>query len=255
MDILNTLIKQGFSENQAAIYIALLKHNGASPGEVSQETGIKRPTCYLELQKLEQKGFTESKKTDKKIMYMPVSPEYLLEKCQKNVENLEKSLQKMQELNQKSFQIPHASIYQGIQGIIHVMEHTLGASTDILGWANVELIYSNKEIFENHAVSYHRRRIEKKIWIRSLYKDDKWGRKLQQEGEKTYRETFLLPEEIFPFPGELKIFDDKIITISTKDMVGTIIQNQHIADTYRSLFWHQFEYAKNLASKKPSHEY
>src|SRR4051812_11252942 len=77
MDIPNVLEQIGLTSKQALVYLALLELGSASVQSIAQKAGLKRPTTYLILDELQQKGVV-SLVPQKKSLFTAESPERLL---------------------------------------------------------------------------------------------------------------------------------------------------------------------------------
>ena len=51
------LIEAGFSEKEAKVYLALLELGEGNIAKITQKSGIKRATVYLEIEALKSKGY------------------------------------------------------------------------------------------------------------------------------------------------------------------------------------------------------
>jgi len=68
------------SDKEAKIYFTLLKLGEAQPSSIARICWENRGNTYMILQKLEKKWFTNKTFKNKKIFYIAISPEIILEK-------------------------------------------------------------------------------------------------------------------------------------------------------------------------------
>ena len=68
MDLSKKLIKLGFTQKQALVYLACLQLGVATVLQIAQFAGLKRPIVYLILDDLEEKGLVSKVKEAKKVM-------------------------------------------------------------------------------------------------------------------------------------------------------------------------------------------
>jgi len=123
------------------------------------------------------------------------------------------------------------------------MEDTLTTSTELLCWANPNLVFG---LLKEYYPSYIKKKVERKIWLRGIFCKDDTAEIFKLKGKEELREIYLVPKSKYPFKNEINIYDDKVSIISHEDNVGIIIQNQNIADTQRAIFNLAFDYAKTL---------
>lgn len=76
-DLVNKMVKIGFTVYESKTYLALLKHNPATGYEISREAGVPRSVIYSVLKKLENYGYVASIH-GKPQRYIPLSPKQLL---------------------------------------------------------------------------------------------------------------------------------------------------------------------------------
>lgn len=243
MDILKILEQIGLSEKEAKIYLKLLELREALPSTLAKRANVKRPTTYVILEQLLQKGLVSHVKKGKLFYFRAQSPHSLLEDQQKKYKDLEKALPELINLNEKYTATPQMSVYEGEKGLIQIMEDTLTTKTELLCWADVDLAVGS---LRSYYPSYIAKKVKRKIWLRGIFSYSKLALRFKETGEKELREVYLIPKEKFPFKNEINIYDDKVAIISHKDQVGVIIQNKDIADTQRSIFNLGFEYAEIL---------
>ena len=178
------------------------------------------------------------------MYFRALSPYSLIEDQHKKYSALEEALPELLSLNSKFVATPQMTLYEGENGIIQIMEDTLTTSTEILCWADVSLAVGT--VLGDYYPSYVKKKVERKIFLRGIFCDDKLAREFKAKGKEELREVRLISKKKFPFKNEINIYDDKVAIISHEDKIGVIIQNKAIADTQRSIFELGWEYAKML---------
>lgn len=246
MDLQKTLQNIGLSDKESKIYLTLLELNEALPSTISRKAGVKRPTTYVVLEQLQEKGLISHVKRGKTLYYRALNPHSLLEDQYQKYTDLEEALPELTSLHERYAARPQMTVFEGKKGLIKIMEDTLKTSTELLCWADVELAV---DTLKDYYPKYIKTKVERNIWLRGVFADTKTARKFKERGDEELREIYLVPKEKFPFKNEINIYDDKVAIISQRDMVGVIIQNKDIADTQRAIFEMGFEYAKGLEEK------
>lgn len=61
MEIADVLQKIGLQQKESAVYLALLELGTADVSGIAKKAGIKRPTCYLVLDDLKNRGLVSGK--------------------------------------------------------------------------------------------------------------------------------------------------------------------------------------------------
>lgn len=238
----DTLIKVGLTEKEARIYLALLSLHEATVSEIARRSRVKRPTAYLALGALEERGLVTHVERRSVLHFRALNPYLLAEAQQERCREIERILPELVSLAATADPRPQMSVYEGSAGLRQIMEDTLSASSEILCWANMSVITTT--VFKDYWKSYVKKRVAKKIPVRCVFTLDPVGLESKRRAREELREVYLVPKELFPFRNEINIYDDKLTIISHQDLIGVVIQNQNIADGQRAIFNLAFEYAK-----------
>lgn len=244
MELYKTLTDIGLTEKEAKIYLVLLELGEALPSFIAKKAGVKRPTTYLILEQLCEKGLASTIKKSTYEYYQPIHPKVLIEDQEEKLLALQKALPELIDLHSLYSVSPQVSFFQGREGIIHIMEDSLKTKTELLCWADVTL--ATQTLLKDYYPSYIGKKIKRKVWLRGIFSYDKYALDVKRRSKKELREVYLIPKDKFPFKNEINIYDDKVAIISHQDQLGVIIQNQNIADTQKAIFNLGFEYAKIL---------
>ena len=96
------LTKLGFSENEAKIYLELLKNKDIQAGLLSKNTGINRRTTYDSLQRLIEKGYVGFNISANKKIFFAMNPKVIIKNLKEMEEEAEKIIPSLMKLdNQK----------------------------------------------------------------------------------------------------------------------------------------------------------
>lgn len=233
----------GLNEKESKIYLTLLGLDESLPSSIARKSGLKRPTTYVILQQLQKKGLVSHVKRHGSLYFRSVHPKLLLEEQKTRLEKLELAIPELTSLHERFEITPQMSVFEGKEGLIQIMEDTLTTKTEVLCWANPDIVMS---LLADYYPTYVKKKVERNIWLRGIFCQDDVGVTFQNKGKEELREVYLVPKEKFPFKNEINIYDDKVAIISHQDEIGIIIQNQNITDTQRAIFNLAFEYAKIL---------
>lgn len=242
LKIQSALEKIGLTQKEASVYLTLTEIGEALPSVIAKKAKLKRPTTYIILDQLVEKGLVgHLKKHDQKV-FSAIEPSFLLDYEKKKLEELEEVIPDLKALKTLYKKAPNISLFEGDEGIIQILDDSLSAKNEIYCWSNTGLA-SSTALHQYHPF-FLKKKIQKKIHSKCLFTYDQNGLTFKKNSKEELREVYLVPIEKFPFENEINIYDDKISIISLKDKIGVIIQNQNIADTQRAIFNLGFEYAK-----------
>jgi sugar-specific transcriptional regulator TrmB len=231
----------GLSSKEASVYVNLLELNEGICSSIARKASLERSTTYSILEQLSKKGLVSVRKKENSIYYRAVDPKLFLETKleehkikEQSIKDLESSLPTLMNLHSDYTVTPQMEVFRGKDGLIQIMEDTLTTSTELLCWCNVDLAVNG--ILKEYYPTYVRKKVEKKIWLKGIFLDNKLGNLWKEREDEDLREVHLIPKEEYPFENEINIYDDKIAIISHEDKTGIIIQNRTMANTQRAIF-------------------
>jgi len=233
----------GLTEKEAKVYLANLEIGTNKVSLIAKKCGLNRVTTYDILEKLLDKGLVALAIKEGGKMYTAIEPKLFLNRAKERVKNLEKAMPLLKKLSSDTAH-PKIEYFEGIEGIKQVYADTLNAKTEILNYANSQLI---REIWPEYDDEYVEKRVKKKIFLRGIAPHDEYGLNVVADNKAAHRDIRLVPGKVFDFSNEINIYDDKISIISLKhDLIGIIIENKDIANTQRSIFHMAWEFTKSL---------
>lgn len=254
------LCSLGYSEKQAAIYLALLQTGETTVAALAKRAGLKRPTTYVILGQLLQDGIVAERETASRTLYRALSPQLLLERTRLNAATLEAQIPALLQLNPSHSSTPLISYFAGPDGVERSMRERLQASTELLFWADNNLQFTHRGLAHGAQLDYMTQRIKKKIWTRglipydpdlsphrnrTLFRLQQRYLRMKHQGRSSYREFVFIPRGTAVRTSEIWIFDDKVDFYSTLDFVGARIQNAAYADSMRTIFYAQLAEANH----------
>jgi len=243
MNIKQTLQGLGLQEKEAAIYLALLELGESSVAEISKKSGIKRPTAYLLLSSLVEKGFVSQVMKERKKIYTPARPQKLITDTQFKLTELQQIMPQLDSLFLKKEGKPAVIMYEGKDQLDHAYDESFYTESEVLYMGTLK--YS-RELFP---------KTFKKSEKVDLYPDYRAARQLLDESPlsrefaKKYNNPFLrtryIQKEFLPFEVDIGIFGDKTLITSVKKEYFTLsIESPEIANAFRSLFEAMWKLAK-----------
>ncbi len=242
MNLSSVLQQNGLSLKEAQIYLAMLELKEALPSTIARRSGIKRPTTYVLLEEMQQKGLVGHIKRGKLLFYSVVDPRMFVESQHHKYRELERSLPELLKLHSRFEAVPQMTLFEGKEGLIKIMEDTLKTSNEILVWANADLAATTNLL--DYYPNYIAKKVRNGIWSRAILGYDERALQFKKKEKEELREVRLIPKDKFPFKNEINIYDNKMAILSHQDEIGVIIENKNMADTQRSIFNFCFEYAK-----------
>ncbi|PIZ65981.1 hypothetical protein CO051_06550 [Candidatus Roizmanbacteria bacterium CG_4_9_14_0_2_um_filter_39_13] len=241
---LNTL---GLSEEEISIYITALEQGSTTVLELARITKIPRTTVYLLIDSLTEKGLLQLTADGKKKLYVPASPEELINMATKKRDQLEKSisslgqeLPQLQALYNMSHQKPKIRYYEGIEEVKKIYEDSLSA----------EKIYfqhmseKGKELMGEYGETYWALLMQKMIHTKQIIAENDKNRAYIQN-ESTQRNQMICIPEKYSTNIDYIIYGDNVAFITYKDRVpvGVVISDPEIVHFEKIRFmmvWEKF---------------
>jgi sugar-specific transcriptional regulator TrmB len=230
----NKLVTLGLTERQAVAYVRALELGTFSVSDLAHKTGFKRPTCYLILDELTQKGLVSVVADSKKTKFKAETPEILNKQAETQMviaKRLSGDLLKIFSPKADGPTMRYFSGQKAIQGIFD----------DVLKVKNKEYLFigSGKDVIDmvgkDYIDEWLKQRVEKNIIAKSIrmksteVMEDIYQKNIMRE-LKIAPETIHIAETIF-------IYDNKVAIISTsKENFGFVVENKEFAGTMRGLF-------------------
>jgi len=239
--IIQILESVGIHKNESIIYLDLIKAGGSTAHEISNRTHIHRPNVYDTLEKLMKKAIiTQSIKDNKKIFY-PVKPENLLEYLKHKEDELKRIIPELEKVHSKPKELRKVSMSEGIGAIRILLDSLLEMNQPIYAYGiSKRAIEGLGEGFLNE---FHKKRVSKKIPIRSIYNKD-LEELAKRENKLNHSEMRCLPPE-YDSKVITNICGNKIIIFFWAEPIcALVIENQEIVDAYKKYFEILWEKAK-----------
>jgi len=236
--MITQLQQLGLNEKEAKVYLASLELGQSTVQEIAKKAGINRPTTYFVIDGLMKRGLMSSFHKGKKQYFVAADPDRLvdvLEKEKTDIEEKKKILQKMmpqlQSLNVAEKDRPVVRYYEGKEGLQAISQELIKKAKDeILTAYSVDDV---REVFsDEERAKSRKRRIEKGLKIKVIYTFKNGIMENTADGERRK-----IPFEKFPLRCDLAIYGDYVrIASFGKRMVGIVIEDKEIAESFKSIF-------------------
>jgi sugar-specific transcriptional regulator TrmB len=239
----------GFLDKEIALYLTILELGRGTVAEISRKAGINRSTGYVILDSLAGKNLVSISGKEPKQEYVALSPSNLVGYLNVQAEKQKKLADSAREVLPELTSIynvgdrPRVFFYEGLAGLEHVYEDSLTSNGDIYSTSTYEEMHGT---LPKYFSTYYEKRAKKKIFVHTFVADTPLARKRKANDEIEYRSTSLIPQDKFPVPTDIEIYNDKVMIASWKEKLGVIIESKEIATTLRSVFKLALTEAKKL---------
>lgn len=244
--LLQDITQLGLKEKEAKVYLALFEIGEASALSIAKKAEINRPTTYFYLEQLKQKGLAQMTRRHGKTLFFAAPPQAFKKYLQlraRSVSDIQKRLKEvapqLAEMYQRAEVKPKIKLFEGRQGLLSIYQDLQKVDPkkdgEIFTFTSRQYVIDQfPEIIEE----MEEQRAKKGVWVRSIYSQLP-GEKLQPSGEDPGRlRTYVtVPSDRFPFSGSVHIYQNKVAFIALRrKLVGVVIENRNVANTYRTIF-------------------
>ncbi len=233
------LIEAGLSEEQSAIYSALLDKGPMKAGPISSWTGLKRGLVYKVLDQLENMGLVSKKGGEGTVaVFSPSHPSRLAE----IMEQKEKSFALAKEtimfslgnLSSKFNLLsgkPNVQFYEGKDAIDKITSDYPKKDTEIRQWIDIS---EAMKIMGDSTVSYLKERIKKGISKRMIISLTEENKNYVKNGSELTSFKGINKN----LPTAIQVYDDTVamLTLSKEKNIGLIIEDKDISLTLKNIF-------------------
>jgi len=235
MNYIDTLMRAGLTAKEAAVYLANYELGEATASRISQKSGIKRPTTYIELENLIKKGLVgQSKKRNLKY-YTAQSPKVILEILEENKKELEKNMLSLISLGNAIDKKPSVKYFEGEDGIKEAYRDTLTIpNQEIQSWFSGSSAVGSESFQEKY---YIPERQKKNIWIRAILPNSTELRPYLAKNNEQLRKSRLINPSKYNLENEIVLYGkNKTAILNYGDKLGVIIESSKIHDSIKQIF-------------------
>lgn len=225
------LVDLGLSVAESKVYLAVLELGSETVLNIAKKAGIKRPTCYLTLDDLVNKGYVT--KLDKKntSIYVAEKPSVILNKYKEKIDNF-KDLLPFYEAKFNRGPKPKIRYYEGKEELWNVYTKTIFPSEELY-FFGVDIEKINKSIPELFSY-WLKKYADKKHKIMEIVANNEAGLQYANKN-KNKISVRLMPKELPVFTDSV-ITENKIFIVSLDNLFGVLIESEDLAKTYKNFF-------------------
>jgi len=234
------LMDLGLDENEAKVYLSLLKLKEATATKIAENAKLNRSNTYQILNKLIKKGLASYTLANNIKYFSPVDPEILLKELKEKEKELRKILPMLKKLYKEKIPETKVEVFKGRKGIRTVLKLILKDKKPyyILGGGEEACT-----IFE----------VENSAFLIEAEKLKIKGKILERKNAKFFigknEEFKYLPEDFFTLTSTT-IWENKIaIFVWSKPYYAILIENEKIAKSWKSNFEFLWKIAKQPTKK------
>ena len=239
--ILKALQNLGLSEKQARAYVALLQLGRATSYAVAEKSGLKKPTTYVILEELIEKGVAQLIPRAKKRLYIAIEPEKFLQHTSETFIAAQKVLPELQLLAKAGDgqrDKARALYYEGLHGIRQSLSYsqTSEHNKSIYGFyaADVKMSKEGEEIVLEWAIKNEKNNIE----VRGVVPRSETVQKYIDPKAKIFKKVKTVDKAEYSSTISIEAAESfiRIVDLNQDILEAVIIDNPRIAKAMREVF-------------------
>lgn len=233
--LVKQLIKFGYTEKEAAVYIATLELGSGTPLEISKKSGVKRPTTYIILEALVDKGFIIRSLKEKTQIFTAQPPQKILNSLTEKLTAFKNLLPRLAAIHNLEKAKPKIIIFEGEDAPDQAYE-------DIILKHKGELLFisSISEVYKRYPRTikmFERKPKNKNFSAREILFDEPIAKTYAKKNQKQFHQIRFLSSANKPTGSDIGIFGNKILISSLQDEIFIIsIEDKKIAQITKLLF-------------------
>jgi len=226
------LMELGFTKNESKVYFSLLKRGSITAGQISSDTSIHRTNVYDCLERLIEKGLVNYIHKEGKKFYQASDPEKIKDILVEKEQRFSEILPKMVKLKKSFVNQELVEIHRGIKAVKMNLYSFLKKKSSILVYGIPKIALN---LMEDFILTYHKKRVMKKIVMKHIYDEDATKR-IKQLNNMPYTYAKYLPK-MKNSPVSTNICGNEILFILWSESPYIIkIKNKEIANSYKNYF-------------------
>lgn len=243
MQLEKVLEQFGLTKKEVDIYLACLQLNNGTVLKIAQKAQVKRPTTYNILEDLIEKGLISRGKALNKNVYIAEDPKKLVKLAEIKRDNISEILPSLQAIYNvpRGTSKPNIKVYEGLEAVkgvyLDIMDNIKGKEKMRLFGAMGDV----QELFKDITNFWAEKNRFKNYYIDDLLNPDMaenqdFINNMKNIKNPNYK-IRVLPEEYRFKNIDNIVYENKVAIISVREsLTATVIENQDIADAYKTMF-------------------
>lgn len=244
----------GLNEKEAKCYLALLPLNRATAYMVALRSGLKKPTAYVVLENLVNKGFVLKIPHQDKTKYIAKSPKECFVIAREKINAVQEALPELMAMQKEDDERVSIAYFEGMEGIeemydrmIKIMKQKPAQERNISGfyaheqdtsemlqdyWKNLNERFAKNSI-RRSAITTKHETLEGFLELETL---KKYGIRIKPLAQADYSSNI-----------SIEIYDNYTHIVSHRHLQGILIENPDIADVMSQIFHLVWKMSKEKA--------
>ncbi len=242
MDTIASLGRIGFTQNEAKVYICLLKIIEGTVFQIAKRAEMPRTTTYATLESLKSQGLVTSFRKNNVQYFTPENPKQILTILKHKEEIIQELLPALHALSEGTDIQPSIKMLTGPQGLKLAFEDIL----ETLERTEQKVLYAAAfpdvmDILPKYYHEWVKRREKLGVTTKMILPESARDRKIFYEGHN--RHVRFMPEP-YLYQCAMDIYGDKIVFFSSREGMAysVILESPTIASAFLKFFLFAFDH-------------
>lgn len=236
-ELIHALEMIGLDSDEALVYLSCLELGSSAAWGIYLKSGIKRPTCYVILDKLVAKGIAGRSNDGRRTIFSVASPRELITLFEQKKGVFAQKMSELEAMANKSPDKPKIRTFEGVEGIKQAYNLTLNLQPgeDILFYSTNDSERTHPEYFE----SYIKLRVDKGIKARGIFSNTPENiASVTPRDKAENRQSRFLPKKEYSPSIDASVFGDSVIYMAygEREPFATVIESKALARDEKQRF-------------------
>lgn len=248
-----TLEKIGLTKGESKVYLALLELGSSTTGLIIENSGISSSKVYQILDRLVHKGLVSHVVRKGVRVYVAQDPNKLMDFLREKKKNINDNISSIQSilpqlalLKVHGAKGPIAQVFEGKRGYIQAHDILVSEMREGTKYYTMTIGPASK-IFTEYFDEFNKTRIQKKVDMCIIYRNDAWPRNKEKQTERVKRKFYyprISPKGYF-IPVQITLQNDVcLLSIFGDDILSILIRNKTMVKGFMNYFAYVWSISK-----------
>ncbi len=234
------LLQLGLTDKEAALYLLLLQSPNQTAHQLTDQTDIQRTNVYRLLDNLLEQGLIVANNDSSVKRFSAAEPQSLQRLLQSRQTELKQTASSLSALmpifrSQYSLSLDKPGVFHmaGSDGFERLLEDMVCSRTEVLLVASDDLPNDQETLKRFRKLLIERN--NHGVATRALFHSSEYNQRIMKEFNERGIEVRFIGST--PFKGEVALYEDNtVFTVYDPSLITTVLTNQYITGTMRTLF-------------------
>jgi len=232
----NTLSNAGLTLKESEVYLAILKIKSGTAYRIAKISKIKKPTTYVILETLREKGFVLKTPSKRGTTYTAKSPDELVQNVEKKLDSLLQVLPHLKSIFKGNEDNINVFYYEGFDGVKDLLFYKI----DEMKNENMYAFFAKLEDYNEEIIELTRQwsavLLKNNILFKGITPDVKITREVIESDPSIYQEIKFVDPKKYSSNISIDCTHNFVRIVDFKNLNGIIVENKEVTKTIKQIF-------------------